>query len=68
MTGRRFISSGILAMCLALAVPASAGTLQFTGFTPNGQGALNFTPGIGNTLTIGAVFQHTEAESICPCS
>jgi hypothetical protein len=24
------------------------------GFNPNGQGALNFTPGAGNTLTIGA--------------
>jgi hypothetical protein len=54
MTGRRFTSSGILAIGLALAVPAWAGTLQFNGFNPNGQGALNFTPGIGNTLTIGA--------------
>jgi hypothetical protein len=41
-------------MCLALAVPACAGTLQFNGLNPNGQGALSFTPGIGNTLTIGA--------------
>jgi PEP-CTERM motif len=54
MAGRRFISSAILAMCLAVAVPAWAGTLQFNGLNPNGQGALSFTPGIGNTLTIGA--------------
>jgi hypothetical protein len=41
-------------MCLALAVPACAGTYEFTGLNPNGQGALSFTPGGGNTLTIGA--------------
>ena len=44
----------ILATCLALGVPAWAGTLQFQGTDLNGQGALSFTPGMGNDLTIGA--------------
>jgi hypothetical protein len=42
-----------LMACLALAGPAWAGTLQFHGNNFAGQGALNFTPGIGNALTIG---------------
>jgi len=40
---------------LALAGPAWAGTIEFTGSTVTGQGTLNFNPGAaGNTLTIGA--------------
>jgi hypothetical protein len=35
-------------------VPAWAGTLDFAGSASPGQGLLSFTPGNGNTLTIGA--------------
>jgi PEP-CTERM motif-containing protein len=54
MAVRKLVLCAILAMCLAIVVPAWAGTLQFTGTTFAGQGALSFTPGLGNDLTIGA--------------
>jgi hypothetical protein len=54
MAVRKVIGCAILAMCLALVVPAWAGTLTFTGTDLTGQGALNFSPGNGNMLTIGA--------------
>lgn len=51
---RKLALCAILAMCLALVVPASAGTLVFQGTDLAGQGLLSFTPGVGNVLTIGA--------------
>ncbi len=53
MAVRKLVLCAILAMCLALVVPAWAGTLTFTGTDLAGQGALNFTPGMGDALTIG---------------
>lgn len=54
MAVRKLVLCAILATCLAIVVPAWAGTLQFIGTTFSGQGALNFNPGMGNDLTIGA--------------
>ena len=44
----------VLAGCLALASPARADNIIFNGFAVTGTGLLSFTPGLGNTLTIGA--------------
>jgi PEP-CTERM motif len=54
MAVRRLILLATLVACLALTGPAWAGTLTFNGFDANGQGLLSFTPGLGNSLTIGA--------------
>ena len=54
MAVNRLILLAALVGCLALGVPAWAGTLQFHGFDFAGQGQLSFTPGLGNTLSIGA--------------
>jgi PEP-CTERM motif len=54
MAVRRLMLFATLVVCLALAGSAWAGTLTFNGFMPNGQGQLDFTPGLGNSLTIGA--------------
>jgi hypothetical protein len=54
MAVRKVILFVTLVVCLALAGPAWAGTLTFNGFNVNGQGLLSFTPGLGNSLTIGA--------------
>jgi len=40
--------------CLVLAAPVCASTLTFNGFDISGQGTLSFTPGLGDSLTIGA--------------
>jgi len=53
MVVRKLTRCVILAACLAMAVPAWAGTLVFEGSTFAGQGALNFNPGVGDVLTIG---------------
>ncbi len=54
MNVRRLTLCAMLIFCLALAGPAWAGTIEFTGSDVNGQGQLNFDPGmVGNTLTIG---------------
>src|SRR5271157_4411198 len=54
MAARRLLLFVALVACLAVAGPAWAGSLQFHGNDfPVGQGALSFTPGIGNDLTIG---------------
>jgi len=50
----RLILLSAVASCLVLAVPAGAGTLQFHGSDFGGQGALSFTPGLGNSLTVTA--------------
>ena len=45
----------LLAVGLLVApLTARAGTIQFTGTDVNGQGTLNFTPGVGDALTVGA--------------
>jgi hypothetical protein len=55
MNVRRLTLCAMLICCLALAGPAWAGSIEFGGFDVNGQGTLNFDPGMtGNTLTIGA--------------
>ena len=54
MAARKLTLIGMLAACLAVAAPVSAGTLTFNGFNVSGQGLLSFTPGLGNSLTIGA--------------
>ena len=54
MAVRRLILFVALVACVAVAGPAWAGSLQFHGNDFNGQGALSFTPGIGNALTISA--------------
>jgi len=54
MAVRRLILFATLVACLALAGPAWAGSLQFHGNNFAGAGTLSFTPGLGNTLTIGA--------------
>jgi hypothetical protein len=54
MAVRKLMLFAALAGCLAIAGPAWAGSLTFNGFTAGGQGALSFTPGLGNALTIGA--------------
>ncbi len=54
MAVRKLVLCAILVMCLAIVVPAWAGTLQFTGTTFAGQGALSFNPGMGDDFTIGA--------------
>jgi|SRR5271157_1983977 len=54
MAVRKLTRCAVLAMCLAIVVPAWAGTLQFTGTDFAGQGSLSFTPGMGDALTIGA--------------
>ena len=54
MAVRKLVLCAILALCLAIVVPAWAGTLNFTGTDLAGQGALSFSPGIGNPLSIGA--------------
>src|SRR5208282_5526736 len=59
MSGRRLIVCTMLAAFLMSGIPAWAGVvlpgvLQFFGNSPGGQGLLSFTPGIGDTLTIGA--------------
>src|SRR5271165_5538203 len=51
---RKLTVCAILALCLALASPVWAGTLQWVGTDFAGQGTLNFNPGLGNDLTIGA--------------
>ena len=54
MAVRRLILIVALVACVALASPVWAGTIQFHGNDFTGQGALSFTPGVGNALTIGA--------------
>jgi PEP-CTERM motif len=54
MAVRRLILFATLTACLALSGPAWAGTVTFNGFISTGQGLLSFTPGLGNSLTIGA--------------
>jgi len=54
MAVRRLILFATLAACLALSGPAWAGSLQFHGNDFAGQGQLSFTPGMNNTLTVGA--------------
>jgi hypothetical protein len=44
----------VLLLCLASASPLWANTVVFDGLSASGQGSLAFTPGIGNTLVIGA--------------
>lgn len=53
MAVRKLTFCALLAMCLALVVPAWAGTLQFTGTDFAGQGALSFSPGLNHILMIG---------------
>jgi len=53
MAVRKMILIAAFVACLALAGPAWAGTLTFNGFDATGQGDLSFTPGVGNTFTIG---------------
>ena len=52
MAVRRLILFVALAVCLAVAGPAWAGTLTFHG-NSGGQGNLSFSPGVGDSLTIG---------------
>jgi len=54
MAVRRLTLLAALLVCMAFTATAWAGTVTFNGFSLNGQGALNFTPGLGNSLTIGA--------------
>jgi hypothetical protein len=54
MAVRKVLLLAALVVCLTLTCPVWAGTLTFNGFMVNGQGLLSFSPGIGNTLTIGA--------------
>ncbi len=54
MVARKLVLLAVLVVCLAVVSPAWAGTLTYEGTAPQGQGELNFTPGVGNTLTIGA--------------
>ena len=55
MVVRKLILLAALVVGLALASPVWAGTLTFDGTNlPNGQGLLNFAPGVGHTLTIGS--------------
>src|SRR5271165_4117430 len=54
MAVRKLTLCAVLATCLVLASPVWAGTLVFQGTDLNGQGLLSFTPGLGDTLTIGA--------------
>ena len=54
MAVRRFTLFATLVVCLALAGSAWAGTETFNGFNVAGQGLLMFTPGLGNSLSIGA--------------
>jgi len=55
MAVRRLTFLATMVVCLALAAPAWAGTYTFSSnFNPTGQGLLSFTPGLNNTLTIGA--------------
>ena len=52
MAIRNLIAFAALAACLTS--PAWAGSFQFHGNDFAGQGTLTFTPGMGNTLSIGA--------------
>ena len=54
MAVRRLILFAALAASLTLAAPAWAGSLQFHGNDFARAGALSFTPGLGNALTISA--------------
>jgi len=54
MVVRRLTLCAVMVFCLAVAGPVWAGTLTFNGTSSTGQGALNFTPGMGDSLTIGA--------------
>jgi len=54
MVARRLALLAMVVVCLALSSSVWAGTLTFNGFNAGGQGTLNFNPGIGNSLTIGA--------------
>jgi PEP-CTERM motif len=55
MTGRKLILFAALVACLALAGPAWAGSVVFSGNDfPSGQGDLSFSPGLLNKLTIAA--------------
>ncbi len=56
MAVRRLIFFATVMMCLASAGPAWAGTLIFNApFQNVGQGAESFTPGVGDSLTIGVL-------------
>ena len=54
MIVRRLTLCAVMVVCLTLAGSAWAGSLDFNGTNIAGQGLLNFTPGIGDKLTIGA--------------
>jgi len=54
MVVRRLALLAVVVVCLALSSPVWAGTVTFGGTAPSGQGMLNFTPGLGHTLSIGA--------------
>src|SRR5271157_4259673 len=54
MVARRLALLAMVVVCLALSSPVWAGSSTFDGTAPKGQGALNFTPGVGDSLTVGA--------------